>query len=227
MVFGLQVRRQHIQRLAIDVIDDGGGEEQSSDPPAQIRDNETGSAGSVGHFHEYDFLPKCYLVSRESSIASQRVWKTRSLRVHMPSAQALAHLHRLGEFEGRGLARLADLTEQSHRPASSAGGRIQHAAVRGSMERMQEESEMKRVSRRSFLAASTAVGATGPMLLESRPGGSGHPRFRPDARPTTTGRSSGNPSVTARSASGSSAMASASSAWRSTSRPTPTSSWSR
>src|SRR5689334_10402186 len=44
---------------------------------------------------------------------------------------------------------------------------MQHAAARGSMRRMQEESKMMRVSRRSFLAASTAVGATCPMLLES------------------------------------------------------------
>src|SRR5207302_571079 len=32
----LQIRREHTQRLAIDVVDGGGGEEQRNNPPADL-----------------------------------------------------------------------------------------------------------------------------------------------------------------------------------------------
>ena len=34
-----QPRRQHAQRLPVDLVDDGGGEQQPADPPAQIRND--------------------------------------------------------------------------------------------------------------------------------------------------------------------------------------------
>ena len=52
--------------------------------------------------------------------------------------------------------------------------------------------------RRSFLAASAAVGAACPRLLGARSGGSGHPPASTRPGPTTTERSSGNPSVTSK-----------------------------
>ena len=51
VVFGLQVGCQHVERLAIDVIDDGGGKKQPSDPPAQIGDNESRYEWFVRYCH--------------------------------------------------------------------------------------------------------------------------------------------------------------------------------
>ena len=36
---GLQIRGKDAERLAVDVVDDGGGEEQAADPPAEVRND--------------------------------------------------------------------------------------------------------------------------------------------------------------------------------------------
>ena len=54
-VLGLQVRREDAQRLPIDVVDDGGQEEQSADVPAQARRGE-------GHGVRRVTYPSCHPV---------------------------------------------------------------------------------------------------------------------------------------------------------------------